>query len=153
MQMTRRADPAHLLLMDEPLASLDENAGPDWGDPEVLDPASATPLTPGAVTETGKNIFCDEQLRTPFVTKKHLASMSFRHFASTPDGDGEKYYAALPGAGLPQNEKEALVVIRLANEDKVVNVISRMANDAEAINMLPPQFSKLELGNVKSVVH
>ena len=94
-----------------------------WGDPEVLDPTSATPITPGTVTETGKNIFCDEQLRTPFVTKKQLASMSFRHFASTPDGDREMYYTALPGAGLPQNEKEALVVIRLANEDKVVNVI------------------------------
>jgi hypothetical protein len=122
-------------------------------DPEVLNPALATAIQPGMVADTGKYIFCDEQLRTPLVTKKQLASMSFLHFASTPDGKAEMYYTALQGAGLPQNEKEALVVIRLENEDKVVNVLSKAANEAKVANMLPSQFSKLEMGNAKTIVN
>src|SRR5262249_40312631 len=80
------------------------------GDPEVLNTTLAAAIPPGSVADTGKNIFCDEQLRTPLVTKKQLASMSFQHLSSTADGKGEMYYTALQGAGSLQNEKEALVV-------------------------------------------
>jgi hypothetical protein len=66
--------------------------------------------------------------------------MSFQDLSSTPDGKGEIYYTALQGAGGPQNEKEAIVLVGLVNEEKVAN-------------WLPPQFSKLEVGTFKTAVY
>jgi hypothetical protein len=111
-----------------------------WADPEALNPILASKIQPGTLQDTEKNIFCDEQLRTPLVTKKQLASMSFLHLASTTDGKGEMYYTALQGAGGPQNEREAIVVSRLVNEEKVAN-------------WRPPQLSKLEVGTFKTAVY
>ena len=107
-----------------------------WADPEVLNPSLASAIAPGTVADAAKNILCDEKLRVPLVTKKQLTSMSFAHLSSTPNGDGELYYSALQNIDVPQNQKEAIVVVKLADEAKV----------EKWVNL---QSSKLELGSYK----
>ena len=110
-----------------------------WADPEYLNLSVGITIKPGMVAETAKNIVCDEQLRTPLVSKKQLTAMSFSDLSSTPNGDGEIYYQAIQGDGIPQNQRDAIVIFAQTNDQKVANVFGTGVTQ--------------ELGTFKTAVH
>jgi uncharacterized caspase-like protein len=110
-----------------------------FADPEFLNFSFGLKLKPGMVAETSKNIVCDEKLRTPLVSKKQLTTMSFSDLASTADGQGEIYYQAIQGDGIPQSQRDAIVIFAQTNDQKVADVFGSGATQ--------------ELGTFKTGVH
>jgi uncharacterized caspase-like protein len=109
-------------------------------DPAVLNLSIGLAIKPGMVAATAQNIVCDEKFRTPFVGKKQLASMSFTDLSSTVNGEGEIYYQAIQGDGVPQVQRDLLLVIRQQlNELKVAREINTELT--------------LELGTFKTAVY
>ena len=111
-----------------------------WADPEVLNLSIGSKIAPGMIAAAAKNIVCDEQMRTPLVTKKQLASMSFLDVASTANGDGEIYYQPVKNERAPQTEKDAIVLIK-------------QTNDVPLANAFGPAFSNLNFGSFNTGVH
>jgi hypothetical protein len=87
-----------------------------WADPEFLNMSIGTVIQPGTVAQTAKNIVCNEKFRTPLVSKKQLASMSFSDLASTPDGDGEIYFQVMQDDDVPQGQRSAIVIFKHNND-------------------------------------
>jgi uncharacterized caspase-like protein len=86
--------------------------GYKWGDPDFLNLSIGQVIGPGMIGETAKNIVCNEKFRTPLVDKEQLASMSFSDLSSTSNGDGEMYDQAIQSDGIPQGQRDTIVVIR-----------------------------------------
>jgi uncharacterized caspase-like protein len=93
-----------------------------WADPEFLNLSFGLKITPEMVAETAKNIVCDEKLRTPLVSKKQLTTMSFSDLSSTSNGDGEIYYQAIQADGIPQSQRDAIVIFAQTDDHKVADI-------------------------------
>ena len=82
-----------------------------WADPHFLDLSLVgSAIPPGTVAATAENILCHEELRTPLIKKRQLASMNFLSLASTANGDGDMFYA--PTEGDVKNSDERIVVVK-----------------------------------------
>jgi hypothetical protein len=68
-----------------------------WGEPESLDLSIGGPVQPSTVVSTAEHIMCNEQLRTPILSKEQIAELSrqkiantnLSYLSATPNGDGE----------------------------------------------------------------
>ena len=107
------------------------------GDPEDLDLSKGIAIAPSDPAATLKNIVCDEDVRTPLVTKTQLASMKFSNLAITPDF--EVYYQVLQSEGTP-SEKDAIVLYRKTKENKIGDLLPAFRG------------SLVELGTAKMMV-
>lgn len=82
-----------------------------WGDPQFLDISNSKPFPTNSVASVAQHILCDDELRTPLVSKSDLASMNFASLATTSDGQGDIFYAPvnLGAGGSYPNEKTVIV--------------------------------------------
>ena len=101
-------------------------------DAEVLDISKGTVIQPGTIAATAKNILCDENLRTPLVTKKQLGllnsadvteeELASMHFFEIARNNYVKvYYQPVQKEGGSQFEKDAIVVIIPQAELKIAD--------------------------------
>ena len=94
-----------------------------WADAEILNLSLGSKIVPGMIAGFAKNIVCDEKMRTPLVTKKQLAAMSFIDVASTANGDGEIYYQPVQNETASQTEKDAIVLIKQTNDLRLADAL------------------------------
>jgi hypothetical protein len=106
------------------------------GDPEVLDLSKGMEISGPGVTL--KNIVCDEDTRTPLVTKRQLGTMNFSNLVITPEW--EQYYQPIQREEMQPGEKDAIVLYRKIKEDKIRDLVPYLSG------------SLVELGNVKTIV-
>jgi hypothetical protein len=90
-----------------------------WADPQYLNLSIGVALMPGSVGLTARNIVCHDDLRTPLVTKRQLASMAFASVSSTLAGDGEIFYAPVPNVIRAQDQRELLFIIKFTDDRKL----------------------------------
>jgi len=91
-----------------------------WADPRFLDLSIGTTLAPGSVGLATQRIACHEDLRTPLVDKKQLATMDFASVASTVAGDGEMFYAPVANSMIGGNDREIVGLIKWHEDRKIV---------------------------------
>jgi hypothetical protein len=63
-----------------------------WADPQLLNLSFGYALTPGSVGLTARNIVCNEDLRTPLLSKKEMVEMRFNSLSSAVNDEAEIYY-------------------------------------------------------------
>jgi hypothetical protein len=91
-------------------------------DPEVLDFSKGGVIPPGSIAATAKNIVCDEDARTPLVTKSQLAALNsadateeqlapMNFFELKRDKSVTTYYQSVQTKGASPLEKDAIVVM------------------------------------------
>jgi hypothetical protein len=98
-----------------------------WANPELLSMSIGDKITPGTVAATAVNILCDEQARTPLVTKKQLATMDFKYLATSPDREGDFYYQFIPGQAGFDEQKEIIVITKLKADKNLKNTLPQMS--------------------------
>jgi hypothetical protein len=82
-----------------------------WGDPQFLDISNSKPFPINSVASVAQHILCDDELRTPLVSKSNLASMNFVSLATTSDGQGDMFYAPVNlGAGGSYPSEKTVIV-------------------------------------------
>ena len=91
-----------------------------WADPEFLDLSIiGTKLPPGSVAIAAQNILCHEELRTPLLGKRQLASMTFSSLSSTADGEGDMFYVPIASGTHATSPKERIVVVKQHHDHKI----------------------------------
>jgi hypothetical protein len=71
-----------------------------WGDPTSIDLSIGAAIQPGTVVSTAQHIMCDEQARTPLLSKNKIADLmrdkisnaTFSYLSPSPDGAGQIFY-------------------------------------------------------------
>jgi hypothetical protein len=82
-----------------------------WGDPKYLTNSMGMEIHPGSVAQTAQHILCNEELRTPLVSKSDLLAMNFTPLATTADGRADMFYGPINfGTGsLYPNERTVVI--------------------------------------------
>src|SRR5262245_19361549 len=95
----------------------------NWGDFRYLNlSALGATIATGSINSVARTLVCDEELRTPLVSKIQLADMKFSSLSSTTQGDGDVFYTPIIRGGMnTQDQKEAIVAIRYY-EDRTPNI-------------------------------
>jgi uncharacterized caspase-like protein len=83
-----------------------------FADPRYLDLSIGQAIVPGSVSYSILRLVCNDELRTPTVSKTELSEMSFKSLSSTVAGDGDIFYEPLPNNSGTENQKELLFVMR-----------------------------------------
>jgi TIR domain len=76
----------------------------------------STPIAAGSILSAAQHLLCDDQLRTPLLSKQRLQSNNFTHLISTPNGDGETYYDSIKNISEGEYTKETLFITELHTE-------------------------------------
>src|SRR5262249_49763451 len=87
-----------------------------WGDPRYLSMSIGIAVAPTSVAGRLRAIVCHDELRTPLVGKRQLASMRFPSLASTTDGKGDIFYTQGQSRVDAEDEKEFITIIRYHEE-------------------------------------
>ena len=87
-----------------------------WADPEFLNLAIGGPVPPKTTASTAREIGCQSALRTPLVTKKQLAEMSFSSLGSS--GDADQFYK-LNGGDQGGAMREVTIITKLHEETEL----------------------------------
>jgi hypothetical protein len=94
-----------------------------FGDPQTLDLSTADPVRPGSLLHSAAIILCDEQLRTPLLSKKRIADQISEMKLSylIPLANGEEVFSG-PIKTVPNRnyEFEALIV-GISRQDRSVS--------------------------------
>jgi hypothetical protein len=83
-----------------------------WADPQFVDLSKGTLIFPGTIGFSAWKIVCYEDVRTPVISKKRLASMNFSSLSSTTSGDGEMFYEVMQDQSSTQDRKEVLLILK-----------------------------------------
>jgi hypothetical protein len=83
-----------------------------WADPGLVERvAEPMKIAEGSISASTRHLVCDEQLRTPAVTKDELSAFKFVSLASTPAGDGDLFYKIVePKMGV--SDPKVLLIVR-----------------------------------------
>jgi len=109
-----------------------------WGDPEFVDISIGVAIQPGSVALTAQRILCDEELRTPLVSKSELLSMNFMSLATTPDGRGDMFYGPINFGTGSLYPNERTVVVKGHEDHKVEELFPGLS-----VVGLPPSYRTL----------
>ena len=109
-----------------------------WSDPKYLDISTGIAIRPGSVALTAQHILCDEELRTPLVTKSELLSMNFTSLATTPDGRADMFYGPINFGTGSQYPNERTVVLKEHEDHKLDELFPGLT-----IIGLPPSYRTL----------
>jgi hypothetical protein len=64
-----------------------------WADPGLVERvAEPMKIAEGSISASTRHLVCDEQLRTPTITKDELSAFKFASLSSMPAGDGDLFY-------------------------------------------------------------
>jgi hypothetical protein len=63
-----------------------------WGDPESLDLAIGISITQGSIAAAAQHILCNEEMRSPLLSKEQLVNISLKYLTRTNTGDGDVFY-------------------------------------------------------------
>jgi hypothetical protein len=113
-----------------------------WGNPEFLSMSIGNKITPGTVAATAASILCDEQARTPLVSKKRLAAMDFKHLASMPNREGEFYYQYISDQAKSDEQKENIAISKMNDEKNIRSLFPQVADAQGALGT----FDKVVMG-------
>lgn len=89
-----------------------------WADPQFLDLSIGATIAPGTVAFSFQNMLCHEQLRTPLVGKKELATMHYPSVSSTVKGDGDVFYKPIKNSMNTANQKEVAIIFQMHQDTK-----------------------------------
>jgi TIR domain len=80
------------------------------------DLALTATIVSGSILSMAQHLLCDEQLRTPLLSKDELKSNRFSHLMSTTNGDGEIYYGPIKNVSEGDYVKETLFLAKLRED-------------------------------------
>lgn len=114
-------------------------------DPSTADLSSVgQPLVPTSIAAIAQDLLCNEQLRTPLLTKQQSTSLKLSFLAPTPAGDGDIFHSAAE----PNADKSfpfSTVLVTKFHQDKALSGIF----PGQTILGLPPSYrtaaSRLQL--------
>jgi hypothetical protein len=91
-----------------------------WADPRYLNLAIGMSFVPGTVLASERTIVCHDEIRTPLLGKKQVATMSFASLSSTVTGDGDIFYAPISDEKSRDGVRDALVIFRMHKDTSLV---------------------------------
>jgi hypothetical protein len=106
-----------------------------WADPQYLNFSIGTVIQPGTIASSARNIVCHEEIATPLFSKAEIAHKQFKSLASTPTGDGEFLYEALPEISGNADLKHLALIVRFNTDHSVAESFSSDFSIPD-----PPQF-------------
>jgi hypothetical protein len=93
-----------------------------WADPGLVERvAEPIKIAEGSISASTRHLVCDEQLRTPTVTKGELSAFKFGSLSSIPAGDGDLFYKIVePKIGV--SDPKVLLIVRLREKKDLSDV-------------------------------
>jgi hypothetical protein len=93
----------------------------NWGDPQTLETSIA--INPGAIVALAQRIMCDEQIRTPLLSKQQLASTKFSYLSNAPKGDGEMFYGPAKVTADPEFTLDTLFIAKFFEDHNLTELL------------------------------
>jgi hypothetical protein len=83
-----------------------------WANPSLVERiVDSLKIAEGSISASARLIACDEQLRTPTVTKEELAMFKFASLSSTSAGDGD-LFSKIVGSKTVAGDRTVLLIAR-----------------------------------------
>jgi hypothetical protein len=103
-----------------------------WADPYFLILSNGPRLTPGSVAMSARNIACNEEVRTPLVSKLELALLKFPSLASVAAGDRDMFYIPIKDGRGAQNQAYVTTIIRWHKDQTISTALPAGIATAES---------------------
>jgi hypothetical protein len=104
-------------------------------DAESMDVSAGQPIGSGSILAIGKNIVCNEQLRSPVLTKEQVSNLKLSYLSPTPNGDGDIFYGQPKKISDSGYEFELLTVLRFYVDHELSEVFP-----GKNVPGLPPRY-------------
>jgi hypothetical protein len=96
--------------------------------PQTLDLSNARPIRPGSLAQSAATILCDEQLRTPLLSKKQIveqiSEMKLSYLTTSPNGDGDIFRGPIRPVSNRDYQFEALIVFNHRHDHSMSELFS-----------------------------
>ncbi len=110
-----------------------------YGEAESLDMSNGQTINPGAIIASGRNMACDEKLRTFVLSRHQFDTMQLSYLANSPKGDGTVFNGPLNPTSDSTYPVEARFVIRFNENHELAELFP-----GQNVRGLPSSYRSLD---------
>jgi hypothetical protein len=91
-----------------------------WADPRYLNLSIGAAVNPSTVGAAERTIVCHDEIRTPLLAKKRVATMNFASLSSTATGDGDIFHAPINDEKGRDDVRDVLLIFKMQKDTSFV---------------------------------